>query len=117
MSTTLTPDAPASPWRWWVCLLLFSATTLNYMDRIALNQMAVRIQTALKMGIAPRAEISRPEEAKRYLDMGVNHFCIGTDMCILFDWFKGTGGDMNKLLGRGAPGAARDASGYARQTR
>lgn len=75
------------------------------------------IQTALKMGIAPRAEISRPEEAKRYLDMGVQHFCIGTDMCILFDWFKGTGGDMNKLLGRGAPGAARDASGYARQTR
>lgn len=72
------------------------------------------IQTALKMGIAPRAEISRPEEAKRYLDMGVNHFCIGTDMCILFDWFKGTGGDMNKLLGRGVPGAARDASGYSR---
>jgi 4-hydroxy-2-oxoheptanedioate aldolase len=74
------------------------------------------IQTALKMGIAPRAEISRPEEAKRYLDMGVKHFCIGTDVCILFDWFKGTGGDMNKLLGRGAPGAARDASGYARRS-
>jgi MFS transporter, ACS family, hexuronate transporter len=40
---------PASPWRWWVCLLLFAATTLNYMDRIALNQMAVRIQTALQL--------------------------------------------------------------------
>lgn len=38
---------PASPWRWWVCGLLFLATTLNYMDRVALNQMAVRIQTAL----------------------------------------------------------------------
>lgn len=47
MSTTPSPAAPASPWRWWICLLLFSATTLNYMDRIALNQMAVRIQTAL----------------------------------------------------------------------
>lgn len=73
------------------------------------------IQTALKMGIAPRAEISRPDEARRYLDMGVNHFCIGTDMCILFDWFKASGGDMNKLLGRDAPAATADAaSGYAR---
>ncbi len=41
-----TPPA-VSVWRWWVCLLLFLATTLNYMDRVALNQMAVRIQTAL----------------------------------------------------------------------
>jgi ACS family hexuronate transporter-like MFS transporter len=32
-----------------VCALLFLATTLNYMDRIALNQMAVRIQTALQL--------------------------------------------------------------------
>jgi MFS transporter, ACS family, hexuronate transporter len=40
---------PASPWRWWVCILLFSATTLNYMDRVALNQMAERIQTALQL--------------------------------------------------------------------
>ena len=47
MSTLPSPVPTASPWRWWVCLLLFSATTLNYMDRIALNQMAVRIQKAL----------------------------------------------------------------------
>ncbi len=40
---------PASPWRWWVCILLFLATTLNYMDRVALNQMAVRIQKALNL--------------------------------------------------------------------
>lgn len=58
MSTALplTP-APASPWRWWVCLLLFSATTLNYMDRIALNQMAVRIQTALAIDDLQYAEL------------------------------------------------------------
>src|SRR5256885_2256236 len=49
----ISPPAPASqdysPWRWWVCGLLFLATTLNYMDRVALNQMAVRIQTALSL--------------------------------------------------------------------
>lgn len=35
-----------SPWRWWVCGLLFLATVLNYMDRIALNQTAARIKVA-----------------------------------------------------------------------
>src|SRR5581483_11133274 len=58
------------------------------------------IETALKLGIAPRAEIGRPEEAKRYLDMGVKHFCIGTDVNILYDWFKRAGGEMCKALGR-----------------
>lgn len=32
-----------SPWRWVVCGLLLLATTLNYMDRVALNQTSVRI--------------------------------------------------------------------------
>lgn len=32
-----------------MCGLLFMATTLNYMDRVALNQLAVRIQTALSL--------------------------------------------------------------------
>jgi 4-hydroxy-2-oxoheptanedioate aldolase len=58
------------------------------------------IETALKLGIAPRAEISRPDEAKRYLDMGVKHFCIGTDVSILFEWFTQSGKAMRNLLGR-----------------
>lgn len=58
------------------------------------------IETALKMGVAPRAEISRPEQARDYLDMGVKHFCIGTDMNILFNWFKQNGREMRNLLGR-----------------
>ena len=58
------------------------------------------IETALKMGIAPRAEISHPDEARAYLDIGVKHFCIGTDVSILFNWFKECGGQMGKLLDR-----------------
>ena len=38
------------------------------------------IETALKMGMHPRAEISHPDHAKEYLDMGVRHFCIGIDV-------------------------------------
>ena len=61
------------------------------------------IETALKKGIAPRAEISKPEEAGRYLEMGVKHFCVGTDVNILFEWFREIGKGMNALLKRDAP--------------
>src|SRR5205085_10935866 len=41
------PDPPPpSPWRRWVCVLLLLATTLNYMDRMALSQTADKIKAA-----------------------------------------------------------------------
>jgi ACS family hexuronate transporter-like MFS transporter len=43
---TLLPAPQPSPWRWWVCGLLFLATTLNYMDRVAMNQTADQIKAA-----------------------------------------------------------------------
>ena len=48
-------------------------------------------ETAIKMGVPPRAEIQSPDEAKRYLDMGVRHFSIGTDLAILYGWWKSNG--------------------------
>ena len=63
------------------------------------------IETALKMGVRPRAEIGSPEQAKRYLDMGVRDFCIGWDVRILFDWFKSNGKAMRDLLGDAAKNA------------
>ena len=44
MTSSPPAETPVSPWRWWVCLLLMLATIINYMDRIALNQMALRIK-------------------------------------------------------------------------
>ncbi len=41
------PDPPVSRWRWWVCGVLLLATTLNYMDRISLNQMSTEIKKAV----------------------------------------------------------------------
>jgi 2-keto-3-deoxy-L-rhamnonate aldolase RhmA len=49
------------------------------------------IDTALRMGIPPRAEIEDPEQAKYYLDLGVQHFCIATDIMILYRWLKENG--------------------------
>ncbi|MFN8445422.1 MAG: aldolase/citrate lyase family protein [Caldilineaceae bacterium] len=56
------------------------------------------IETAIKMGIPPRAEISTPDEARYYMDLGVRHFCIGTDLGILFQWWKDNGSDLRKLV-------------------
>lgn len=50
MSTAPAPAAAApflSAWRWWVCILLMLATVVNYMDRMALNQLAVQIKSSL----------------------------------------------------------------------
>jgi len=75
---------------------------------------AYMIKTALSMGIAPRAEISKPEQAQAYLDMGVKHFCVGTDVNILFDWFRDVGGEFNEVLDRQPPGAVGDHGGYGK---
>jgi 2-keto-3-deoxy-L-rhamnonate aldolase RhmA len=56
------------------------------------------IDTALKMGIPPRAEISSPDEARHYLDLGVEHYCIGTDIMILYHWFKENGEELRKVI-------------------
>lgn len=49
------------------------------------------IEMSLRAGVQPRAEIGSPDQAKYYLDLGVRHFCIGTDISILFDWWKKNG--------------------------
>ena len=43
-------------------------------------------ETALAAGVQPRAEIFSPEEAPPYLEMGVRHFAIGTDLIVLYRW-------------------------------
>lgn len=72
------------------------------------------IQTALKKGIAPRAEIRHPHQAHRYLEMGVIHFCVGWDVSILFEWYKTVGQEMRTVLGlQGDKGAAESGYGKA----
>jgi 4-hydroxy-2-oxoheptanedioate aldolase len=50
------------------------------------------------MGVPPRAEINTADQAKEYLDMGVRHFCIGTDITILHQWWKAHGDNLRKAL-------------------
>ena len=44
------------------------------------------IETALKMGVAPRVEVTGFEQTKPYIEMGVRHFCIGWDLVVIFGW-------------------------------
>lgn len=56
------------------------------------------IETALKMGVPPRAEISSVDQAKYYLDLGVRHFNLSTDLSILYGWLKQNGEDLRKVI-------------------
>jgi 4-hydroxy-2-oxoheptanedioate aldolase len=55
-------------------------------------------ETALKMGVPPRAEITSVDQTKYYLDLGVRHFNIGADLSILFNWWKTNGDELKKTL-------------------
>ncbi|MBM3265548.1 MAG: 2,4-dihydroxyhept-2-ene-1,7-dioic acid aldolase [candidate division Zixibacteria bacterium] len=56
------------------------------------------IEKSLAAGKHPRAEIGTADQAKYYLDMGVRHFCIGTDVTILYQWWKTQGEALKKAV-------------------
>jgi len=56
------------------------------------------IKTALEMGVAPRAEIGSPDAAKRYIELGVRNFSLGTEISVLFQWFKEKGSDLRNII-------------------
>jgi 2-keto-3-deoxy-L-rhamnonate aldolase RhmA len=56
------------------------------------------IRTALKMGVLPRAEINSVDQARYYLDQGVRHFSLSTDITILFNWWKENGDKLRKAV-------------------
>lgn len=65
----------------------------------------------LKAGIPARAEITHPSEAPAFLDQGVRHFCIGTDLHILHAWLDERGGALAELLGTHDPSPATQQGG------
>ncbi|RPJ51771.1 MAG: 2,4-dihydroxyhept-2-ene-1,7-dioic acid aldolase [Chloroflexi bacterium] len=56
------------------------------------------IETCLRAGIPPRAEINSPDDAHYYLDLGVRHFSLSSDLSILYNWLKGNGEKLRGLL-------------------
>jgi 2-keto-3-deoxy-L-rhamnonate aldolase RhmA len=56
------------------------------------------IETAQKMGVAPRAEIHSLDQARYYLDLGVRHFSLSTDITILFKWWQENGEKLRQVV-------------------
>ena len=56
------------------------------------------IRKSLEYGIAPRWEIAEVAQAKRYIDLGVRHFCIGWDRFIYQASLAKIGEGMRKLI-------------------
>jgi len=63
------------------------------------------ISRALAAGVVPRVEIVEPADAEPYLDLGVRHFCIGTDLHVLHAWWRERGSALRERLGIGGPTA------------
>jgi len=55
-------------------------------------------EMALASDVLPRAEINTADDAKRWLDMGVRHFCMAPEVNILQRWWGTNGDSMRKAL-------------------
>jgi 4-hydroxy-2-oxoheptanedioate aldolase len=82
----------------------------QYNDPEVLAAEKYTIELALKMGKNPRVELRDPGQAAKYLEMGVQHFCIGWDVRILADWWDSKGAEMRGMVeGKAKPAAAKPA--------
>ncbi|MEM8734084.1 MAG: aldolase/citrate lyase family protein [Planctomycetota bacterium] len=54
------------------------------------------IKSTQDAGLTPRIEIKKPEDAERYVRLGVQHFCIGWDRFILYETLREMGSAMRK---------------------
>lgn len=56
------------------------------------------IETALKHGVAPRAEMNTAEDMKFYMDLGVRHFNIGMQLRILGNFWNEQGAEAEEIM-------------------
>ena len=56
------------------------------------------ITMALKKGVAPRVEINNPDDAKPYIEMGVRHFNMSSDISVITNFCKQQGQVLRKIV-------------------
>ncbi|TMG25249.1 MAG: 2,4-dihydroxyhept-2-ene-1,7-dioic acid aldolase [Chloroflexi bacterium] len=56
------------------------------------------IDASHRAGIPARAELTLPSEAGYYLDLGVRHFCIGSDLNILHEFLKRSATELRSVV-------------------
>lgn len=73
--------------------------TPDFTDRTVIEPFEeLVIAKSIEYGVPPRIEIASPEQAKRYVDLGVRHFCVGWDRFILQSGFRDIGEGMKRVL-------------------
>lgn len=58
------------------------------------------ICTALKYGVSPRVELNKAEEAQRYIDLGVRHFALGSELRIGKVYWNDEGDQLRGMMGK-----------------
>ena len=58
------------------------------------------IASALSHGVAPRCEINAPEDARYYMDLGVNHFCLGDELRNNMTYWRTMGGGLREIVAK-----------------
>jgi 2-keto-3-deoxy-L-rhamnonate aldolase RhmA len=66
-------------------------------DRVKKAELKT-IKTALDMNINPRVEINEPEDAEKYIELGVKDFNLNIDLFILYNWWKKKGAELKRIL-------------------
>jgi 2-keto-3-deoxy-L-rhamnonate aldolase RhmA len=57
------------------------------------------IERCIAAGVAVRAEIATPDQAERYRELGVEHFALGVDISVLYDWWSVNGRRVREIVG------------------
>jgi 2-keto-3-deoxy-L-rhamnonate aldolase RhmA len=57
------------------------------------------LEMCREAGVPARAEIDSVEGARRYLDLGVRHFCLGSDLHIVYEFLRREGEKLRALIG------------------
>ena len=68
-------------------------------DEIQATQRHV-VERALAHGVHPRIELGSMEQAQKWWDLGVRHFCVGWDIGTVFRWCRNEAGYAKTLMGR-----------------
>lgn len=58
------------------------------------------IKTALRMDKRPRVEIGDPKGIEKYIELGVKDFNLGTDLRILYSFWKENGEELKRILNK-----------------
>ena len=56
------------------------------------------IKMALQKGVAPRVEINNPEDAKPYIELGVRHFNMSSDISTITNFCKRQGPILRNMV-------------------